>query len=71
MTHEIDLAIRGGLVVDGTGAEPGEADIAISSGRIVQVGGRMQRAPAEIDGSGQVVTPGFVDIHTHYDGQAT
>ncbi len=66
----IDLVIRGGLVVDGTGAAPIEADVAIADGRIVEVGRVAARGAQEIDARGQVVTPGFVDIHTHYDGQA-
>ena len=71
MAHDIDLLIRGGLVVDGTGAEPFEADVAVSGNRIAAVGRITGRAREEIDAKGQVVTPGFVDIHTHYDGQAT
>jgi len=71
MTHAVDLLIRGGLVVDGTGAEPFEADVAVAGDRIVAVGKLNGGAREEIDARGQVVTPGFVDIHTHYDGQAT
>jgi N-acyl-D-aspartate/D-glutamate deacylase len=65
------LIIRGGTVVDGTGGEPREADVAIEGGRIVAVGRAAGRADEEIDAKGLLVTPGFVDIHTHYDGQAT
>src|SRR5690348_139586 len=65
------LVIRGGTVVDGTGAEPREADVAVEDGRIVAVGRVTGRADDEIDAKGLLVTPGFVDIHTHYDGQAT
>lgn len=71
MTDEIELAIRGGVIVDGTGTAPFEADIAISRGRVITVGKVARRAREEIDATGRVVTPGFVDIHTHYDGQAT
>ena len=71
MAVDIDLLLRGGLVVDGTGAEPFEADVAIGRDRIVAVGKIAGRARDEIDAKGLVVTPGFVDIHTHYDGQVT
>jgi N-acyl-D-amino-acid deacylase len=65
-----DLVIRGGTVVDGTGAPARPADVAVDDGRITGVGtiGRGRRA---IDADGALVTPGWVDIHTHYDGQAT
>ena len=66
-----DLIIRGGTIVDGTGAAPFEGDVAIDGGRIVEVGDIGGQARREIDARGQIVTPGFVDIHTHYDGQAT
>jgi N-acyl-D-aspartate/D-glutamate deacylase len=65
-----DLVIRNGLVVDGTGAEPFRADIAIEGDRIAAVGVVSGEAREEIDAAGKIVTPGFVDIHTHYDGQA-
>jgi N-acyl-D-aspartate/D-glutamate deacylase len=71
MASDIDLLLRGGLVVDGTGAEPFEADVAIAQDRIVAVGKALGRARSEIDAKGLVITPGFVDIHTHYDGQVT
>ena len=68
---EHDLVIRGGFVVDGSG-EPGrEADIAIKNGRIAQVGNVPGAGAEEIDARGKLVAPGFVDIHTHYDGQVT
>jgi N-acyl-D-aspartate/D-glutamate deacylase len=65
-----DLVIRGGTIVDGTGAPGYEADLAISGGRITAIGPNLPRGRDEIDASGRLVTPGFVDIHTHYDGQA-
>src|ERR1700759_2006067 len=65
-----DLVIRGGTIVDGTGAEPFEADIAISSGKISEIGKVSASGREEVDARGNLVTPGFVDIHTHYDGQA-
>ncbi len=66
-----DLVIRGGLVVDGSGGEPCIGDIAIDGDRIAQIGVVAQKGRREIDATGKVVAPGFVDIHTHYDGQAT
>jgi N-acyl-D-amino-acid deacylase len=66
-----DLIIRGGTIVDGTGEAPFVGDIAIDGDRIVEVGEISGPARREIDATGMIVTPGFVDIHTHYDGQAT
>lgn len=67
-----DLIIRNGSVVDGTGAAPFASDIAIADGRIVEIAPRIDgRGAREIDADGHIVTPGFVDIHTHFDGQAT
>ncbi len=66
-----DLVIRGGFVVDGSGAPGRDADIAIDDGRIVQVGDVSGAGVEEIDAKGKLVAPGFVDIHTHYDGQVT
>ena len=68
---QFDLIIRGGTIVDGTGAERFSGDVAIVDGAIAQVGTVTGDAREEIDASGKVVAPGFVDIHTHYDGQAT
>ena len=68
-----DLVIRNGLVVDGTGGPARTADVAVDDGRITVVGTVDANAEAaeEIDATGLMVTPGFVDIHTHYDGQVT
>lgn len=67
---DFDLVIRGGVVCDGTGGEPFEADVAVRGDLIVEVGRVAGRGVEEIDASGRIVTPGFVDLHTHYDGQA-
>jgi N-acyl-D-aspartate/D-glutamate deacylase len=66
-----DLVIRGGTVVDGTGAPRFVADVAVDGGIITAVGQISASGREEIDASGKIVAPGFVDIHTHYDGQAT
>ena len=66
-----DLVIRSGSIIDGSGGPRQEGDIAIEGGRIVAVGERAGSARREIDAAGRLVTPGFVDVHTHYDGQAT
>jgi len=66
-----DLIIRNGTIVDGTGGKPFVGDIAIDGDRIVQVGHVDGEGRREIDAAGMIVTPGWVDIHTHYDGQAT
>ena len=65
---QYDCVIRGGMIVDGTGAEPYLADLAIKDGRIAAIGPIDGAADTEIDAAGRIVTPGFVDIHTHYDG---
>lgn len=68
---EADIVIRRGTVMDGSGAAPVEADLAIAGGRIAAIGPALDAKGAEeIDARGKLVTPGFVDIHTHYDGQA-
>jgi N-acyl-D-aspartate/D-glutamate deacylase len=71
MTQQVDMVIRNGTVIDGTGREPQRADVAIDRGRIVGVGRAAVRGREEIDAEGLAVTPGFVDIHTHYDGQVS
>jgi N-acyl-D-aspartate/D-glutamate deacylase len=71
MADGADLVIRGGTIADGRGGELFEADIAVSGGRIVEVGRVAARGAEEIDAKGKLVTPGFVDVHTHYDGQVT
>lgn len=68
---EHDLVIRGGFVVDGSGDPGREADIAIQDGKIVEVGTINGSGADELDAKGKLVAPGFVDIHTHYDGQVT
>jgi N-acyl-D-aspartate/D-glutamate deacylase len=69
MADALILVIRGGLVVDGTGGAPFEADVGISGTRIVEIGRIRGRRAQEIDARGLLVTPGFVDAHTHYDAQ--
>ncbi len=66
-----DLVVRNGMVVDGTGAPARRADVAVQDGIITDVGTDIGRGRREIDAEGLLVTPGFVDPHTHYDGQAT
>ena len=69
---QVDLVVRGGTVFDGTGAPGVEADVAVDAGRIVAVGPHLAlKGREEIDARGLLVTPGWVDIHTHYDGQVT
>lgn len=68
---EHDLVIRGGFVVDGSGAPGRETDIAIKDGKISELGTISSSGREEIDARGKLVAPGFVDIHTHYDGQVT
>ncbi len=65
-----DLVIRGGTIVDGTGSEKRMGDVAVDGDRIVAVGDDVGQARREINADGLLVTPGWVDIHTHYDGQA-
>ena len=66
-----DTVIRGGTIVDGTGQPRFTGDVAIDGDRITQAGGKAGPGKREIDADGLLVTPGWVDAHTHYDGQAT
>jgi N-acyl-D-amino-acid deacylase len=66
-----DIVIRGGNIVDGTGVPASAGDVAIDGDRIVQVGGKAGPGRREVKADGRLVTPGWVDVHTHYDGQAT
>jgi N-acyl-D-aspartate/D-glutamate deacylase len=65
------LVIRNGTIVDGSGGEPYEADLAVVDGKIAAIGGTIPKGIEEIDARGKLVTPGFVDVHTHYDAQVT
>jgi N-acyl-D-aspartate/D-glutamate deacylase len=71
MTATPTLVIRNGNIADGTGGPLREADIAIENGRIIEVGKVTASGSEEIDAKGKLVAPGFVDVHTHYDGQVT
>ena len=66
----LDVVIKGGTIVDGTGGPSQQADLGIRDGRIVAVGAIDEEATQTIDASGKIVSPGFVDVHTHYDAQA-
>ena len=68
---QFDLVVRAGSVLDGTGTEAYTADIGVKDGAIREIGRINSKTYQEIDADGAIVTPGFVDIHTHYDGQAT
>jgi N-acyl-D-aspartate/D-glutamate deacylase len=65
------LVIRNGTLVDGSGGDPHEADLAVVDGKIAAIGGNIPKGVEEIDARGKLVTPGFVDVHTHYDAQVT
>ena len=65
-----DVAITGGVVIDGTGAQPFRADVGITNGRIAEIGTLTDTARETIDATDLVVSPGFIDLHTHYDAQA-
>src|SRR4051812_6811018 len=69
--HEHDVVIRDGFVIDGTGVPGRTADVAIDGGRIASIGTVEGRGREEISAEGRVVAPGWVDVHTHYDGQVT
>lgn len=69
--RDFDLVVRGGTVVDGSGGEPRTADVAVAGGVVAEVGRVDGRGAREVDADGAVVTPGFVDVHTHYDGQVS
>jgi N-acyl-D-aspartate/D-glutamate deacylase len=64
-----ELVIRNATIVDGTGAPAVEGEVAVEGGRITAVGRVAGRGTEEIDAGGHLVTPGFVDVHTHYDGR--
>jgi N-acyl-D-amino-acid deacylase len=66
-----DTVIRGATVVDGSGNTPFTGDVAIKDGRIAEVGGKLGASKRDVDATGAIVTPGWVDVHTHYDGQVT
>src|ERR1700712_4124789 len=66
-----DVVIRNGTIVDGTGAPGRQGDVAVDGDRITAVGTVEGRGAEEIDATGLLVTPGWVDVHTHYDGQVT
>ena len=67
---EYDLVIRGGTLVDGTGLQRYEADLAVKDGRVAKISGKIKGGGAkELDASGCIVAPGAIDLHTHYDGQ--
>lgn len=71
MSKQYDLVIRDGLIVDGTGCEPFTGDVAITGSEIVAIGAIDGAGKIEIDATGQIVTPGFIDLHTHLDGHVT
>src|SRR5437868_5273368 len=65
------IVIRGGTIIDGTGQAAFSGDVAVDGGRVTAIGGKAGPARREIAADGLLVTPGWVDVHTHYDGQAT
>lgn len=71
MSETADLVIRSGEIYDGTGGAPYRADIAIADGKIQAIGENLPAGRQEVDAAGRIVTPGFVDLHTHYDAQVT
>lgn len=66
-----NLVIRNGTIVDGSGGDAYEADLAIADGKITAIGKNLPKGAEEIDARGKLVTPGFIDVHTHYDAQVT
>ena len=66
-----DLVVRGGQLIDGTGGEPFSADVGITDGRIAYIGSDADPGRDEVDAQGRLVTPGFIDVHSHLDGNAT
>ena len=71
MSEQASLVIRGGTVIDGSGGDLVEADVAVRDGTIAAVGKDLSKGDQEINAAGKLVTPGFVDVHTHYDAQVT
>ena len=71
MSDHPSLVLRGGTVIDGSGGVPYAADVAIRNGKISAIGHNLPRGVEEIDAKGKIVTPGFIDVHTHYDAQVT
>jgi N-acyl-D-aspartate/D-glutamate deacylase len=71
MAGQPDLVIRGGEIIDGSGGAPYSADLAVTDGVISAIGPDLPRGREEIDAAGRIVTPGFIDVHTHYDAQVT
>ena len=67
----LDLLIKNGTLIDGTGAASKRADVGIRDGKIVALGEVSEAATRTLDAEGAIVTPGFVDVHSHYDGQAS
>ncbi|CAN5263082.1 amidohydrolase family protein [soil metagenome] len=70
VAQDFDIVIRDGLIVDGNGSAPYPADLAIRGGKIAEIGTVRGQGRTELDAKGCIVTPGFIDVHTHYDGQA-
>ncbi|MEK9906012.1 MAG: amidohydrolase family protein, partial [Rhodospirillales bacterium] len=71
MQDQMDLVVRGGMIYDGAGGDAYKADIAIKDGKIIAIGSDLPKGEEEIDATGKIVTPGFIDLHTHYDAQVT
>jgi N-acyl-D-aspartate/D-glutamate deacylase len=71
MQDQMDLVVRGGMIYDGAGGDAYKADIAIKDGKIIAIGRDLPKGEEEIDATGKIVTPGFIDLHTHYDAQVT